>query len=263
MKFTTHGVTFEYEDVGNGVPVLLVHGFPLDHNMWRSQIESLQSAARLIAPDLRGFGYSGDAPEMMTMDDYADDLDALLNAVDIKQVVVCGLSMGGYIALAFLARYADRVKGLILANTRAGADSEQARAARYVNVKKAFDEGVSSIADAMLPKMLTASTRDNRPSLAEFVHSMMARQQPEGVAAALRGMAERPDRTPMLASITVPTLIISSSEDMLIPVSESESMAETIPGSRLVVIPNAAHLSNMEEPAAFNQAMKEFVGSFK
>ena len=263
MKFTTHGITFEYEDVGNGTPILLIHGFPLDHTMWRSQIEGLQTGARLIAPDLRGFGYSGEAADTMPMEDYAADLHALLHSLNIKQVVLCGLSMGGYVALAFYARYPETVQGLILANTRAGADSEPAREGRYASAKKAFEEGVHVIAQAMLPKMLTDDTRENRITLAEYVRSMMARQRANGVAAALRGMAARPDRTPMLGSINVPTLIVTSRQDTLIPLSESEIMARAIPGSQLVAIPDAAHLSNMENPDAFNAAVKEFIGKLK
>jgi pimeloyl-ACP methyl ester carboxylesterase len=259
MKFTTHGNTFEYDDLGNGMPLLMIHGFPLDRTLWRSQIEGLQSVARVIAPDLRGFGKSGEAPETMTMDAYAADLKALVDSLNLKQVVLCGLSMGGYVALAFLARYPGAVKGLILANTRAGADSEQAREGRHATAKKAFDEGAPAIAEAMLPKMLTEATIANRPSLTAFVRSMMAGQRAAGVAAALRGMAARPDRTPMLGAINLRTLIITGQADTLIPVSESEAMNVAIAGSQLVIIPEAAHLSNVEAPEAFNAAVREFI----
>ncbi|HKZ82654.1 MAG TPA: alpha/beta fold hydrolase [Anaerolineae bacterium] len=263
MRFTSHGISFEYDDVGNGIPLLMIHGFPLDRSVWRSQIEGLQSVARVIAPDLRGFGQSGDAPETMTMDDYAADLKALLDALSLARAVVCGLSMGGYVALAFLARYPGAVKGLILANTRAAADSDQAREARYANASKAYDGGVPSIAEAMLPKMLTEATLDHRPTLRTYVYAMIARQPPGGVAAALRGMAARPDRSEWIKSINVPTLIITGSADTLIPAAESEAMARAIPGSKLVVIPGVAHLSNIENPDAFNAAVKEFVGKLR
>ena len=260
MKFTRQQISLEYDDVGIGISVLMIHGYPLDRALWRSQIEGLQGVARLIAPDLRGFGQSGDAPETMTMDDYASDLKALIDSLSLEQVVLCGLSMGGYVALAFLARYPQAVKGLILANTRAAADSEQAREGRYASVKKAFDEGVPAIAEAMLPKMLTEDTLANRPTLVTYVRSMMAGQQASGVAAALRGMAARPDRGELLRSIDVPTLIITGGADTLIPASESEAMAGAIPGSRLVVIPGAAHLPNVEQPEAFNAAVEELLG---
>ncbi len=263
MRFTSHHVAFEYDDVGNGMPLLLIHGFPLDRSLWRWQIEGLQGVARAIVPDLRGFGQSADAPETMAMDDYAADLKALLDSLNIKQVVVCGLSMGGYIALAFLARYPGLVKGLILANTRAGADSEQAREARYATAQKAFDEGVPAIAEAMLAKMLTEATLANRASLVAYVRPLMAHQRPGGVAAALRGMAARPDRGEWIKSINVPTLIITGSADTLIPPSESEVMQKAIAGSKLVVIPDAAHLSNVENPDAFNAAVGEFIKKLK
>ena len=263
MRFTRQGVAFEYDDVGNGTPLLMIHGFPLDRSLWRSQIEGLQGMARIIAADLRGFGQSAEAPETMTMEEYAADLKALLNSLNVSRVVVCGLSMGGYVALAFLAKYPDAVTGLILANTRAGADSEQARESRYANVKKAYEEGVPAIADAMLPKMLTAATLNDRPSLSAYVRSMIARQRASGVAAALRGMAARPDRASMLGAINIPVLIITGGDDTLIPASESEEMSRTIPGSRLVIIPRAAHLSNVEQPEAFNAAVREFLGKVK
>jgi len=263
MKFTSHHITFEYDDVGNGVPLLLIHGFPLDRSVWRSQIEGLQAVARLIAPDLRGFGQSAEAPETMTMDDYGADLKALLDALGLHQAVLCGLSMGGYIALAFLAKYPDRVKGLILANTRAGADSEPAREGRYATAKKALEEGVSPIAEAMLPKLLTEATRASRGSLVTFVKAMMAKQHANGVAAALRGMAARPDRGEWIKSINVPTLILTGRDDTLIPPAESEAMHKAIPGSRLVVIPDAAHLSNIEHPEAFNAAVRDFLSRLK
>jgi len=263
MRFTSHGVAFEYDDVGNGVPLLMIHGFPLDRTVWRSQIEGLQSVARVIAPDLRGFGQSGDAPETMTMDDYAADLKALLDALSLTQAVVCGLSMGGYAALAFLARYPAVVKGLILANTRAAADSDQAREARYANARKVYDDGVPSIAEAMLPKMLTPATLDHRPTLRTYVYAMMARQRPGGVAAALRGMAARPDRSEWIKSINIPTLIVTGSADTLVPAAESEAMARAIAGSKLVVIPGAAHLSNIEDPEAFNTAVGKFIGNLR
>jgi pimeloyl-ACP methyl ester carboxylesterase len=263
MRFASQRATFEYDDVGNGVPLLLIHGFPLDRSLWRAQIEGLQSVARVIAPDLRGFGQSSDAPETMSMDEYAADLKALLDGLNLKQVVLCGLSMGGYVALAFLAKYRDAVKGLILANTRAAADSESAREARYANAKKAVDEGAPAIAEALLPKMLTEATIADRASLTAFVRAMMARQPANGVAAALRGMAQRPDRGEWIKAINIPTLIITGGADTLIPVSDSEAMAKAIAGSKLVIIPDTAHLSNVENPEAFNAAVRDFLGKVR
>ena len=197
------------------------------------------------------------------MEDYAADLKALVESLGLSQVVLGGLSMGGYIALAFLAKYPACVTGLILAHTRAGADSEQARQGRLANAQKALDEGASVIAEVMFPKMLTETTLADRPTLATYVRAMMARQSASGVAAALRGMAARPDRSEWIRSINIPTLVITGAQDTLIPASESEALHKAIAGSRLVVIPNVAHLSNIENPDAFNSAVKEFIAKLK
>jgi 3-oxoadipate enol-lactonase len=248
-----------YEEQGQGLPLLLIHGFPHDHTLWQPQLEGLKDVARVIAPDLRGFGSADPAPQTMTMDDYAADLKALLDSLGLQKAVICGLSMGGYIALAFLARYPEATPGLILCNTRAGADDEKAREGRHATARKAHDEGMAGIAEGMVPKMLAEATITARPELRSYIQSMMARQSPAAVSAALRGMALRPDRTPILPSIKVPTLIITGTADTLIPPSESETMAAAIPGSELVVIPYVAHLSNLEAPDAFNDAVRKFL----
>lgn len=263
MRFQTSRTTIACEDAGHGTPVLLIHGFPLDREMWNDQLRGLSASARVIAPDLRGFGESGPPPDVMPMEDYATDLAELLEILAVDRAVVCGLSMGGYVALAFHARFPERTAGLVLANTRAGADSDAARAARLQNVKRAYAEGAGAIADAMLPKMLTDATRAARPALASGVRAMMARQTPDGLAAALRGMAARQDRTADLAGIAVPTLVVTGDADTLIPPSESALIAAAVPNARLVTIPGAAHLSNVERPEAFNAAVASFLGTIQ
>jgi 3-oxoadipate enol-lactonase len=239
-------------------PLLLVHGFPLDHTQWQPQA-ALSDVARVITPDLPGFGASTAPHDTMTMDDYAEHLKGVLDEMRLERAVVCGLSMGGYVALAFLAKYPDAVQGLILCNTRAGADDEKGREGRRASEATVKESGVAAIAKAMLPKMLTPATLAAMPGLGASVHATMARQPAAGVIAALRGMAARPDRTPMLSSIRVPTLIITGSADTLIPPGESEAMAKAIPDSRLVVIPSVAHLSNLESPDAFDAAVRDFL----
>src|SRR5512139_712057 len=256
MRYTRQGVSIEYDDIGNGVPLLLIHGFPLDRTLWRIQIAGLSQIFRVIAPDLRGFGQSSDTDgEAVTMDQYAADLKSLLDAVNVKQAVVGGLSMGGYIALAFYAQYADRVKGLILANTRAVPDSEEGKQSRLANAQKVGEVGSSLLVETMAPKMLGPSAK---PEIEIAVHSMMARQRAPGVMSALRGMAVRPDRTTLLRFATVPTLVVSGSADALIPPSDSEAMHALIPNSRLVIIPDAGHLSNLDKADAFNHVVREF-----
>jgi pimeloyl-ACP methyl ester carboxylesterase len=246
----------EYDDIGNGVPLLLIHGFPLDRTLWRTQIAGLSQIFRVIAPDLRGFGQSSQTDgEAISMDQYAAELKSLLDSVNVKQAVVGGISMGGYIALAFYAQYADRVKGLILANTRAVPDSEDARRARLANAQKVSEAGPGFLVENMAPVMLGPAAK---PEIEIAVRSMMARQRATGIMSALRGMAIRPDRTALLRFATVPVLIISGSHDALIPSGDSEAMHALIPDSRLVIIPDAGHLSNLDKADAFNHVVREF-----
>lgn len=256
MRYTRQSVSLEYDDIGNGVPLLLIHAFPLDRTMWRAQIAGLQQQYRVIAPDLRGFGRSSEADgDPIAMDQYAADLKALLDSLNVKQAIVGGLSMGGYIALAFIAQYADRVKGLVLANTRALPDSEEARQTRLTNAARVRDEGLGFLIEAMSPKMLGPTAKSE---MGITVRSMMARQRSNGVASALLGMAARPDRTPLLPFVKVPTLIITGSADVLIPPTDSEAMHKSIAQSTLVCIPEAGHLSNLDRADAFNDALRAF-----
>jgi pimeloyl-ACP methyl ester carboxylesterase len=260
MKIRVNGFEMAYDDtVGNEVPLLLIHGFPLDRTMWRAQLNGLSDVSRLIVPDLRGFGESGMPSGNVTIDAYADDLCGLLEGLGIKKAVIGGLSMGGYITLAFYRKFTDRVRGLILANTKAGADSAEGKKGRNENATLAREKGTSAIAERMLPKMLTPKTAAERPEIAKSTNAIMVGQSVEGVVGALMAMRDRPDSTPLLATISVPTLIITGAEDTLIPPKESEAMQAAIPGARLVTIPGAAHLSNYEQPEAFNQAVHNFL----
>lgn len=261
MKIKVRGFEMAYDDTGgNHIPLVLIHGFPLDRTLWTYQT-SLADVARVIVPDLRGFGESQMPNDATTIETYADDVRALLDALSIKSAVIAGLSMGGYITLAFYRKYAARVRGLILANTKAGADSAEGKKARDDNAALAREKGVSEIAERMLPKMLTPQTIAQQTDLANSVRAMMSRQAVVAVVAALGAMRDRSDSTPMLSEISAPTLIITGSEDSLIPPKESEVMRDAIRGARLVVIPGAAHLSNVEQPQAFNQAVREFLKS--
>jgi len=259
VRASLRGTHVFYEERGSGDPLLLVHAFPLDHSLWADQIEAFSASHRVIAPDLRGFGQSGDAPSVMTMDDYAADLLALLDHLGVDAVTLCGLSMGGYIALAFRNAYPDRVHAMILCNTRPGADSEEARNSRLQNADRAEANGPAELAESMLPKMLSEAGLA-KPELKARVRAMMNRQPGKGVAAALRGMAARPDRTPLLPHLDVPALVIASDRDALIPESEGKAMATAIPGGRYASIAGAGHLSNLDDPAAFNAALREFLG---
>jgi 3-oxoadipate enol-lactonase len=246
-----------YRDEGDGVPLVLVHGFPLSGAMWQPQISALSARYRVIAPDLRGFGASTFGEGVDSLDQYADDLLALLDHLDVRQVALAGLSMGGYIAFALLRRAADRVSALVLADTKAAADSDEARQKREQNARMVETRGLEPLADQMLPNLLADRTPQGQQ---QAVRGIIMANQPEGIAAALRAMAQRPDSTPQLSAIKVPTLIIVGSEDTLTPPGEARKLHEAIKGSQFVELSGAAHLSNIEAPAAFNAAVDSFLG---
>lgn len=247
-----------YDDSGTGTPVLFVHGFPHDRTLWASQVHGLAGQARCIAPDLRGFGESTPSPPF-GMDRYADDLASLLDLLRVDRAVIAGLSMGGYVAFAFWRRHRRRVRALILANTRAGADTDEARDRRRRLVGLALEHGSSAVAEAMLPGMLGKTSRRKGPELANAVHRMISAAPVAGVVGALEAMMDRLDSTATLATIDVPALVVAGEEDTLIPAEESRAMHNAIRGSTLEVIHGAGHLSNLERPAAFNHVVSEFL----
>lgn len=259
MKKRLGRIELAWEDTGRGLPVVLLHAFPLNRKMWAPQAQALAARYRVLTPDFRGHGDSGLAEEDSTMERLGEDVRGLLDELKLEHIVLGGLSMGGYAALAFLRRYADRVAGLILADTRAGADTDDGRKARYESAALAEKEGSGALAERLLPKLLGASTLAHNPRLVAAVREMILSTPPAGIARALRGMAARPDSTPLLGSIRVPTLILVGEEDTLTPPAESEAMAKAIAGSKLVKIPRAGHLANLEQPAAFTRALEDFL----
>lgn len=263
MKKTVGGIELAWDDTGQGLPVVLLHAFPVNRRMWAAQREALAPRYRVITPDFRGHGESGLADEDSTMERLADDVCGLLDELKLERVALGGLSMGGYVAFAFLGRYADRVGALILADTRAGADTEDGRKARYENAALAEQEGAGAIAERLLPKLLAATTPARQPEVVRAVREMILSTPPAGIARALRGMAARPDSTPLLGAIRVPALILVGEEDTLTPPAESEAMAKAIPGAALVRIAGAGHLSNLEQPAAFTRALEDFLSRLR
>jgi pimeloyl-ACP methyl ester carboxylesterase len=249
-------------DRGTGSPLLLVHGFPLDHTMWNAQIEALSASHRVIAPDLRGFGQSGTAgDEVTTMPQFADDMAALLDALQIDEpVTFCGLSMGGYIAWDFLRRHRQRLAALILCDTRAAADSEEAARGRRMMAAGVLAEGVQAVPDAMLPKLLAPLTLQETPAVAESLRRTILATSPTSIAAAQRGMAEREDSTSLLGTIDLPTLVIVGEHDAISTVREMRRVADEIPGARFAVVPDAGHLSPLENPAVVSAAIEGFLG---
>ncbi|MGH7718143.1 MAG: alpha/beta fold hydrolase [Gemmatimonadaceae bacterium] len=249
---------FAYDDVGAGLPVVWVHGFPHHRKLWAPQLRALAGQCRCIAPDLRGFGESSVEPPY-SMDQYADDLAQLLDALAIDRAVIGGLSMGGYIAFAMWRRHRDRIRAFILADTRAGADTEDGKAKRHEMVGVARERGSKAVADAVLPGMVGKTTREKQPDVVQTVYSMLASAPAEGLVGALQAMADRPDSRATLLTIDVPTLIIVGQEDALTPPAEAGAMHAAIEGSRLEVIPRAGHMSNVERPAAFNHVVSDFL----
>ncbi len=261
MSDTYDDFTMSYMDSCDRTPLLMLHAFPLDSSMWELQFQDMQDVTRLIAPDLRGHGVSNATEPPYSMTQLVDDCAGLLDNLGIHvPVVVCGLSMGGYLAFEFYRRYPERVAGLILASTRASADSEAGKKGRDEMITAVAEQGVKQLADAMLPKLLSPQTLAEDDELTEYVHDIMLHTSPKGVIGALHAMKNRPDSTPMLADIDVPTLVIHGENDQLIPVSEAKAMADAIPNAELVILPNAAHLPNLEQPEPFNDAIMDFMG---
>jgi 3-oxoadipate enol-lactonase len=247
-------------DVGRGLPVVLLHAFPLNRSMWEPQIAALFGECRCIVPDLRGFGNSPRSGPY-TMDRYADDVGALLDALQIEQAVVAGLSMGGYVALALWRRHRQRIRALVLSDTRAAADTPEAAQKRLDLAEVVRAQGVDAVIDKQLPGLIGKSTRERQPDLVERIRSIMAQSSVDGIVGGLEAMRTRPDSTPLLAGIDVPTLIVVGDEDAITPAKDARAMHKAVPNSRLEVIPEAGHLSNLERPAAFNTALSDFVGS--
>ena len=247
-------------DRGAGPPLVLVHGFPLDHSMWQPQIDFFSTRRRVVAPDLRGFGASQIVSGTASMEAMADDLDVLLDALGITEpVVVCGLSMGGYVALQFWRKYARRLRALVLCDTRAVADTPEAARLRSQQVDLVLREGMAPLAEAMLPKLFAAATFASQPGVVAGQRSTILAARAEGVAAALLGMAARPDATDYLPRIALPTLVVVGQHDAISTVDEMRGMARAIPEAELVVIPDAGHMSPLENPAAFNAALEQFL----
>lgn len=247
-----------YDDAGSGVPLVLVHGFPHNRTLWAPQAHGLVDRARCIAVDLRGFGETAAAPPF-GMDRYADDVIGVMDRLRIGRAVIAGLSMGGYVAFAAWRRHRERVRGLILASTRAGADSAAAIEKRRGLIEMARTRGVGAVADSMMPGMVGKTTREKNPDVVEAVRTICASASVAGTVGALEAMMARPDSTPALATIDVPVLVVAGDEDALIPVSESRSMHEAIRGSRFEIMAGAGHVANVERPAAFNHVVSEYL----
>ncbi|HZZ28637.1 MAG TPA: alpha/beta fold hydrolase [Pirellulales bacterium] len=243
-----------------GYPLLLVHGFPLDHTVWQRQIDFFADHCRVIAPDLRGFGSSDITPGSVSMEQMADDLAGLLEAMGMQEkVIFCGLSMGGYVGWQFWKRHKHKVLAMIACDTRAVADSPEASAGRRKMAENVLKEGAGAASSVMMPRMFAPNTYQAKPDLVRQVQQMMERQKPEGIAAAALGLAAREDVREWLHTIDVPTLILVGEQDAISTMDEMRHIADAILDAVWVAVPDAGHLAILENPAVVNEAIAEFI----
>lgn len=259
MKTLINGIHLAYSDQGQGTPLVFIHAFPLSRAMWHPQVQVFAKEYRVITVDLRGHGES-DAPMWRyTLDQFADDLNALLAHLSLSQAVFIGLSMGGYILMTFSRKYPDKTKALVFADTRAQADTEEGRAGRFAMAQTAYKDGPEAIADLMLPKLLSQTSRESKPELVETVRRIIVHNHISGIIGDLMAMAERPDSTPFLQEMTCPTLVVVGEDDIATPPPDAEWLVKHLPNAQLARIPAAGHLSNLEQPEAFNHALAPFL----
>jgi len=251
-----------YDDIGEGTPVVFLHAFPLDRRMWAPQTSALAGQRRCLTIDTRGFGDST-AVGPFSVDRYADDVAAVLDAAGVTRAVVVGLSMGGYVAFALWRRQPGRVRALVLADTRAGEDSPETRDRRRELIHVAQTEGSAAVAELQLIGLVGKTTRERRPDIVHGVRENAVRASVDGTIGALEALMARPDSTPTLSSISVPTLIVVGEEDVLTPPKEARVIHALVLGSRLEVLAQAGHLSNVERPAAFNAVLGEFLSAIE
>jgi pimeloyl-ACP methyl ester carboxylesterase len=252
------GIRMVYDDLGAGEVILFIHGQPFNRSMWKDQTDVLNDKYRLIIPDLRGYGESGISGGMVLLDELALDLISLVEQLSIRKAIVVGLSMGGQIALEMYRWAPELFTSIILADTDARAEDANGYLNRLNLAAKIVDDGMEKFTNERIKQFMCANTFANKPAVVAHVEKMMKTTIPEGSAAAQRGRAERPDYTPLLQKIDFPALIIVGDQDVFTPVASAEYMSERIKDSRLVVIKNSGHISNMEQPEAFNQAMIDF-----
>jgi len=248
-----------FEVLGDGPPVVLLHPFPVHHAFWLPAADLLASRYHLIVPDLRGHGDSTAGEGPATMEKHAADLARVCDAAGAGRAVFAGVSLGGYILMEFWRRHPQRVSALILANTRAQADTEEGRAARLKSADDAELHGAEPFFDGMVPKLIGETTRTNRPDLVASARKMMRKMSVPGLAAVQRGMAQRPDSVATLKTVNLPTLILAGAEDTLTPVADATLMQQAIPGSRMEVLPQAGHYAVFEQPEAAGRIIRGFL----
>ena len=240
-------------------PLVLLHGFPLDGRMWREQIDALRSTTRVIVPDFRGFGQSSAGTDPLTVASMAADVHDLLEAAGALPCVIAGLSMGGYVAMHFAARYSEALRGIALVDTRDSADNPEQKANRDRMIAIAHSKGSRAIAELMMGKLLSPDTPEHRPQVVAALREQMEACPPQTIALALAAMRDRPDMTEVVSQIAVPALVLVGDADAITPVSVAEQIQSRIKGAELTIIRGAGHMTPMEQPLQVNRALRGFV----
>jgi 3-oxoadipate enol-lactonase len=255
-----NGFNLSYDDVGKGeIPIIFMHGFPFDKTSWELQLEFLKFCYRLIAFDIRGFGQSPDDHTPLSMDLWSEDLIAFMDHKGIDKAIICGLSMGGYIALRAQKRFPERFEAIILCDTQCEADTEEVRENRFKTIEKIKADGVSDFYESFLKKAFSKSSLSNKTEVVEQLRTVLYANSQHALISGLVALAEREESCSTLENIKIPTLIICGKEDEITPVAKSEYMHSAIKGSILKVIENAGHVSNLEQPHKFAQHLSDFL----
>jgi pimeloyl-ACP methyl ester carboxylesterase len=252
------GRAVRFLESGAGRPVVLLHAFPLGADMWRPQLEHPAESCRYLAPDLKGLG-PADGPPATSIDDMAGDVCGWLDALALDVVTVGGLSMGGYVVFSLLRQAGERVSAVILANTKAAADTHEGRANRDRMLALVRAEGPGAVADQMLPKLLGRTSQERSPALGPRIRRMIEANTTDGLGGAIQAMKGRPDATGQLGQIRCPVLVVAGDEDELIPAADVEAMHRALPRSQMMVLKSSGHLSNLETPTGFSTALADFL----
>jgi 3-oxoadipate enol-lactonase len=258
-QITSGDADIFYEVLGSGPPVVLLHPFPANHNLWKPAAQALTTRYRVILPDLRGHGESGVGDGPATMEKHAADIARVLDHEEVRRAAFVGVSIGGYVLFEFWRKYRARVDALVLCNTKAQADTPEARAVRLQAATFVLERGTELFFGSMIPKLMGKSTRDTRPDLVEGALRMMRTMSPEDVAMVQRGMAERQDSVDTLKTINVPTMLVTGGEDILTGVGEAELMRQNISGSQIKVVAKAGHYSPWEQPEEVGKLLRKFL----
>ncbi len=260
LTLKVDNITFNYDDQGQGeIPVILIHGFPFDKIMWKPQVRFLKENYRVIAYDIRGFGRSMTGKKELSIDLFADDLINFMNEMKIEKAIICGLSMGGYIALNAITRFPERFEKLILADTQCVADTAEIKENRYKTIKKIEEEGMPDFAENFIKKVFHKESLIDKKDFVDIIKNVILSTTQKTLTGGLTALANRKETCYYLSKIDIPALIICGRQDELTPLTQSETMHKSIKGSTLKIIEHAGHLSNLEQADEFNECLEEFL----